>query len=101
MKIGPNAHEFLSAHTDPAPDELAVRALAFLSRDEGRASRFLALTGLDAGDVPGLVQDRGFHLAILDYLASDEALLLAFADAERLAPEAIGRARRALGGGEA
>jgi hypothetical protein len=100
MKIGPNAREFLATHTDPAPDELALRALAFLSCDESRASRFLALTGLDAGDVPGLVRDRGFHLAILDYLASDEALLLAFADAERLAPEAIGRARRALGGGE-
>lgn len=61
------------------PAELALRALAFLSQDDERVSSFLALTGLDPGD---------------------ETLLLEFAVAESLPPEAIGRARRALGGGE-
>lgn len=82
------------------PAELALRALAFLSQDDERVSRFLALTGLDPGEVRGLLGERGFQLAVLDHLAGDETLLLEFAVAESLPPEAIGRARRALGGGE-
>jgi hypothetical protein len=87
--------------SDFAPDELALRALAYLTRDDERLGRFLALTGVDAGDVRGLLGDRGFHLAVLDHLAGDEALLLDFAAAETLRPEALGRARRALGGDDA
>jgi hypothetical protein len=51
--------------------------------------------------VRGLLGDRGFHLAVLDHLAGDEALLLDFAAAESLPPESLGRARRALGGDDA
>jgi len=85
---------------EPAAPELALRALAFLAQDEDRVSRFLTLTGLDAGDLRALLHNREFHLAVLDHLAGDEALLLDFAAAESLPPEAVGRARRALGGGE-
>lgn len=84
----------------PAAAELSLRALAFLAGDEEQVGRFLALTGLDPGDLRGLLGDRGFQLAVLDHIAGDEALLLAFAAAESLPPEAVGRARRALGGGE-
>jgi len=85
----------------PSAAELALRALAFLSQDDERVSRFLALTGLDPGEVRGLLGERGFQLAVLDHLAGDEALLLEFVSAESLPPEVIGSARRALGGGEA
>jgi hypothetical protein len=101
MKIGRNGRDLRGQkNVDPAPVELAMRALAFLTRDEDRVSRFLALTGLDAGDVRALLGDRGFHLAILDHFAGEEAMLLEFAAAEGLPPEAVGRARRALGGGD-
>lgn len=83
-----------------AASELALRALAFISLDEERVARFLALTGLDGADVRALLGDRGFHLAVLDHLAGDEAMLLAFVSAEAAAPESVGRARRALGGGD-
>jgi hypothetical protein len=83
-----------------AAGELAMRALAFLTTDEDRLLRFLALTGLDAGDVRGLLGERGFHLAILDHIAADEPLLMAFVDQEALPPQMVGRARRALGGGD-
>lgn len=101
MKIGSDSHSLRRAKGDaPADSGLALRALAFLTRDDDRLSRFLVLTGLDAGDVRALLDDRGFHLAVLDHLAGDEALLLAFAEAESLPPDSVGRARRALGGGE-
>ena len=85
---------------EPRASELALRALAFLSCDDDRVARFLALTGLDAGDVQGLLGETGFHLAVLDHIAGDEAMLLEFAAAESLPPESVGRARRALGGGD-
>jgi hypothetical protein len=101
MKTGRDVSAFRRARpVDPPADEVALRALAFLSLDEDRLSRFLALTGLAASDIGGLVAEPAFRLAVLDHLAGDESLLLAFAEAEGLAPEAIGRARRALGGGD-
>jgi hypothetical protein len=101
MKIGRNARDLRSPkNIDPPPAELAMRALAFLTRDEDRLSRFLSLTGVDAGDVRALLGDRGFHLAVLDHLAGEEATLLEFVVTEGLPPEAVGRARRALGGGD-
>lgn len=101
MKMSGELHKHgLLKAKEPQPFELALRALAFLSRDEERVARFLALTGLDAGDVQGLLGEAGFHLAVLDHVAGDEAMLLEFAAAESLPPESVGRARRALGGGE-
>lgn len=86
--------------SDPPAPELALRALAWLAQDDERVARFLALTGLDGTEVRKLIGDRAFQLAVLDHLASDEAMLLAFAGAESLPPEAVGRARRKLGGGD-
>lgn len=80
--------------------EIALLALGYLAGDEERLTRFLALTGLDRGDVGDLLAESGFHLAILDHLASDEALLLDFAQEQGLPPEAVGAARRSLGGPE-
>ena len=80
--------------------ELALLALGYLARDEERLARFLALTGLDRGDVADLLGDSGFHSAILDHLAGDEAQVLEFASENGLPPEAVGVARRMLGGGE-
>ncbi len=55
---------------------------------------------MDPGELRANLHAPGFQLAVLDHIAGDESLLLQFAEEERLAPEAIGRARRTLGGGE-
>ncbi len=101
MKISRELHDFHRPKADEPPaDELALRALAFLASDDERVARFLALTGLDAGDVRDMLGERGFHLAVLDHVAGDEAMLVEFAASESLPPESVGRARRALGGGD-
>lgn len=81
-------------------EALALRALAFLAQDFERMGRFLALTGVAPHDLRRLAGEGGFQLAVLDHLAADEPLLLAFAEEERVKPERIVAARRALGGGE-
>lgn len=87
----------------PAPDAagaVAILALAFLAEDEARVERFLALTGVEPGEVRARLGDPAFQLAVLDHLAGDEPLLIAFAQARSLSPAEIDKARRALGGGE-
>ncbi len=82
----------------PAAREIAIRALGFLAADAARLERFLALTGVSPADIPELLGDGGVHLAILEHIAADEPLLLAFAAAQDMPPEAIDTARRALAG---
>ncbi|MGA8172915.1 MAG: DUF3572 domain-containing protein [Methylocystis sp.] len=81
-------------------EALGLRVLAFLVDDDQRTQRFLGLTGVDPGALPGLASKPSFLLAVLDYLAGDEELLLSFAQEQQVKPETIGLARRALGGGE-
>lgn len=100
MKTGKVFSDSNGRAGNPQASDLALRALAFLAQDEERVERFLALTGLDPGEIRARLGERGFQLAVLDHLAGDEALLVAFAEAESIPPEMVGRARRALGGGE-
>ncbi|HET9902508.1 MAG TPA: DUF3572 domain-containing protein [Xanthobacteraceae bacterium] len=79
-------------------ETLAVAALGFLAADPARMARFLALTGLEAHRLRGMVADPGFHCAVLEHLAGDERLLIAFAQEENVDPAHILRARAALGG---
>jgi chromosome segregation ATPase len=77
-------------------EALALAALNFLSSDEDRIARFLSLSGLDPGTLRKAASETGFLPAIIDYLAGDEALVLAFAEEAGMAPERIGEARRLL-----
>jgi hypothetical protein len=77
---------------------LAVEALAFLAEDAERLGRFLALTGIAPAALRAAAREPGFLAAVLDHLAGDESLLLAFARHGGHAPEAVMRARAALGG---
>jgi hypothetical protein len=88
------------ALSSEAAETLALQALGFLLQDEERIDLFLRLTGTDPTDLRALATSRQFLLAVLDHLATGEQLLLEFARALEIAPERIGAARMALGGGE-
>lgn len=57
---------------------LAVAALNFFAEDRGRADRFFAWSGLDAGSIRQAAAEPGFGASVLDYIVQDEALLLSF-----------------------
>ena len=78
--------------------ELAIAALGFLGGDEERLARFLALTGLGPQSLRAAAREPGFLLAVLDHVASEEDLLLAFADEHGIDPHEVERARGALAG---
>lgn len=79
-----------------AAEALAVEGLSFLAAEQARIERFLALSGLDPDTLRVAAASPGFLAAVLDHLASEEDLLLAFAINRGIDPETVVRARRIL-----
>jgi hypothetical protein len=79
-----------------AATELAIAALTFLAGETERLERFLALTGLGPQSLRAAAREPSFLLGVLDHVASDEILLLTFANENGIDPEDVGRARDAL-----
>lgn len=77
---------------------LAIEALGFLASDIERLEPFLSLTGIDIANLRQVAADPAFLIAVLDHLASDETLLLAFAANAGHDPTDIDRARQMLAG---
>jgi len=77
-------------------ESLAVEGLSFLAADRARIERFLALSGLDPDTLRAAAASPGFLVAVLDHLAGEEDLLLAFATNRGVDPELIAIARRVL-----
>ena len=77
---------------------VAIGALAFLASDREQLGRFLAVTGIGPDAIRDAARDPGFLSGVLDHVAGDETLLVAFADQAGIDPAEIERARAALGG---
>ncbi len=80
----------------PAAEDLAIKALTFLSADPQRLAGFLALTGLKPETIRAAAGSPGFLAAVLDHVAGDETLLVGLADEIGTRPETIVEARRLL-----
>ena len=63
----------------------------------GAPQRFLAVTGLGPHNLRQAASDPAFLASVLDYVAADEGLLVAFA-ADRRRAETVARADEALAG---
>jgi hypothetical protein len=81
-----------------AAESLAVQALTFLAGDPERLARFLALTGIGPDRIRSAAASPGFLAGVLDHVASEEALLMAFAEQSGIDPADVARARQALAG---
>jgi hypothetical protein len=76
----------------------ALKALGFLAADEERLARFLAASGTDAETLREQAGSHDLAVAILDFMLSDEMLLLEFCDHESIDPRNMLRMRHILGG---
>jgi hypothetical protein len=81
-----------------AAEDIAVKALTLLTRDQERLARFLALTGLGPETIRAAAGSPGFLKAVLDHVAGHEDLLVGLADEMGTRPETIVEARRVLAG---
>lgn len=81
-----------------AAEELAIAALGFIAAEPERLGRFLALTGIGPASIRDAAREPQFLLGVLDHVASDERLLLAFAADNDVDPETVMRAHDVLAG---
>ena len=79
-------------------EAVAIDALNFLAAEPERLSRFLALSGLGPHNLRQAATSPEFLAAVLDHLAADERLLVAFAASHGIDPARVARARDALSG---
>ncbi len=79
-------------------ESLAVQALGFLAEDPERLGRFLALSGIGPERIRVAAAEPGFLAGVLDHVAADESLLLAFAAHAGIDPADMEGARGALAG---
>ncbi|SIN60047.1 Protein of unknown function [Parasphingorhabdus marina DSM 22363] len=71
---------------------LALQALSWVLEDEDRASRLLALTGLDPRQLRSGLEDPALLSSLLGFLANHEPDLLACAEAIDVPPEQLAAA---------
>lgn len=82
-----------------AAETLALQALAWLLADPERAGAFLGATGAAPGDLRQVAGDPVFLGAVLDFLLSDDAHVIAFCTENGLPFDRPLAARAALPGG--
>jgi len=77
---------------------IAIEALGWLAGETERLQRFTAVSGLGPSNLRQAAAAPGFLSAVLDYLASNENLLIAFAAECGRPPEDVARAAQTLAG---
>ena len=79
-------------------EALAIQALTFIAGDGERLGRFLSVTGIGPAEIRAAAREPGFLAGVLEYLASDDRLIAAFAGEIGLDPAEVDRGRAALAG---
>ncbi len=77
-------------------ENIALQALMFISQDTKRLHHFLEITGLNAGQMRENIVIPDFLVGVLEYLLSDDSLLLSFCSNQSIDPQAIEPAKNYL-----
>ena len=78
--------------------EIGVSAFGFLAGETEYFSRFASLTGLEVSDIAEISQSETFLAAVLQFVLSDDSLLLSFCQAHNHQPEDVNKAYFMLAG---
>jgi len=84
--------------TPDSAQTLALKALAFVAGSEGALDRLMELSGLDRDTLRHRAGEPEVLASLLDFLLTDEGLLLDFCHGESIDPKEIHMARYVLGG---
>ena len=89
----------MTEHTgESGPEAVAVAALSWIAANDDMRDRFLALTGIEAGQIRRAAEEPGFLAGVLDFLLAHEPSLMAFCNDTETDPEVVQRAREELMG---
>ena len=86
----------ISSYTSEEAKDLAVRALTFVAQDESHLSRFLDITGWTPATLSSPDVQSAILVSALEYLMSEEDILLTFAANSGIEPGDISKALGAL-----
>ncbi|MDA0664733.1 MAG: DUF3572 domain-containing protein [Proteobacteria bacterium] len=95
--VGRMKHPVETGRSDAA-QLLAIRCLGFIAEDSDRLGRFLALSGIGPADIRARAADPAFLGGVLDYLLSDDAMVVEFAEWASIGPESVLIARQLMPG---
>jgi hypothetical protein len=97
-RLGGRGVNFKTLSSRKDGEDMAVAALGYLAAEPDRLERFLAISGLGPHNLRAAAADPAFLAAVLDYLLSDEPLVLGFAAERGVPPERVAAARAAMDG---
>lgn len=81
-------------------ENIGIQVLGWLAGQDDLLGQFLGMTGIAADDIRTRAQDPEFLGFVLDFLLTDDALVMAFCEDMRVAVEQPMLARNALPGGD-
>ena len=79
-----------------AAEIVALQAFEFIASTSEQLERFMAVSGFDPASLRDAVQTRPGLAGLLDYVCSDESLLLAFCETANVSPQTPLQALMAL-----
>lgn len=77
-------------------EAIAVEALSFIASDPDLLPRFLALTGIEAGQIRQAAREPGFLAGVLQFVLAHEPTLMHFSEATGIPPQETATAREHL-----
>lgn len=77
---------------------VALEALAYIAGEEAALLRFIQFAGVSSDQLRRTAAEPETQAGVLDFVLSDESLLLAFCESCGYPPETPARARQALPG---
>ena len=77
-------------------EALAIKALGFLAADEELLGDFMGQAGLSPDSLRDAAKSRNFLNFVMDFICSNDTLIVNFASAEHIRPEAVMTARHHL-----
>jgi hypothetical protein len=84
--------------TPQGAEIVALNALTFLAGDLEKLNRFLLASGIDGATLRAQAGGRDLAVAVMDFLLSDEALLLEFCESNSMDPKGMLGVRHSLSG---
>ncbi len=78
---------------EPDAETIAIAALSYLATETDELARFLAVSGLEPTALRETATSPAFLIGLLDFILEDDRRVIALAEAQGIAPEAVVRAR--------
>ena len=85
-------------HNFDHAESTGAAVFAFLAAEPEHFSRFADITGIDLSDIKETAGTKEFLAGVLEYLLSDESLLLNFCENNNIQPGSVQKAQMILSG---